>query len=178
MDIDIQNLPILIGKDKDRLPLASLTEQERKQVLHFAKLGEVRLYNALNNGGICVKQSELKTALQNKQYKKTGKIPIGEFIDLSVQTRLSCLFKRVATMNTQNKKQCEKLDIKHYVDHENYLCINLLDYLEPQINVIANKLEITPPVARRVLAKMLISLFLEKKKDTKKRGKKWRRSII
>lgn len=134
-----------------------ITEQENlENYILLKKLGaseRTRAYKFINMGvvskvktsmGIAVDKTQLEKAIYETTIGK--KVEKGGFkIDLSVPSRLNCLYKRLADMNKSNKQFCQMDNrLPRYVDEKGYTCINLKDYLKPQIDLIAKKLECKP----------------------------------
>lgn len=121
--------------------LKKLKESERVRAYKFIKMG--LLTKEKTPQGFAVDKTELA-----KQVSKTmigSKLERGGFqIDLSSPSRLNCLYKRFADMNAKNKIACQNGKLPRYVDEKGFLCINLKDYIKPQVELIAKKLECKP----------------------------------
>lgn len=85
-------------------------------------------------------------------------------IDLSTNARINCLYKRLTGMNTKNKQACQKDNrLTRYVDECNFTCINIKDYIKPQIKLIAQKLECKENLVFAKLYELIEDIYKQRK---------------
>lgn len=141
--------------------LRDLDPNNYSRVYYYIK--EKRLTAIDTPKGIGVDKNELQKVLENP-HKGGAKELKGYKIDLSTPSRMNCLYKRLASMNKYNKSICQRDNkLTRYVDENNYVCINLKDYLKPQIKAIAKKLECKEHEITACMFDLLHSLYLKQK---------------
>lgn len=114
--------------------------------------------------GISVKKDELIKVLESEN-RGANPSKKGFQIDLSNPSKINCLYRRLTDMNDSNKKCCQRDNkLPRYVDEENYMCINLKDYIAPQIRLIAKKLECKEYRVFSAIYEILKEMYFDKQK--------------
>lgn len=150
-DFDYSNLIVLRDLDPNSY----------SRIYYYIK--DNRLSTINTPKGIAVNKNELQIVLSTP-HKSGSKELKGYKIDLSTPSRMNCLYKRLASMNEYNKAICQRDNkLTRYVDENNYVCINLKDYLKPQIKAIAKKLECKEHEITACMFDLLHSLYLKQK---------------
>lgn len=63
-------------------------------------------------------------------------------IDTSTTAKINCLYKRFIDMDKANKELCQRDNrLTRYIDQNGNTCINIRNYIQPQIKLLAKKLE-------------------------------------
>lgn len=143
------------------LILKTLDSKSYKRVYHYISTGELERIKTPH--GVAVDTLKLQKILGTET---RGRKPTttGYAIDLTTNSKINCLYRRVATMNKYNKEMCQKDNrLTRYVNQDGYMCINLKEYLKPQIKLIAKKLEIREYKVFDAIYDLLHKLYLEEK---------------
>lgn len=112
--------------------------------------------------GIAINIDEAKKALAQSPLKKYRDYPV---IDTSENSRFNSLYMRLEDMTEKNKiAVCSKSikEIPRYQDQDGYTMINIIDYIEPQIKIIANKLNVKRIIVKRLMFELLEKLYKER----------------
>lgn len=138
-----------------------LTDTEKHKVMYLAKKKELTLYKT--QYGRLINTQELIYALSKSKIQNVPRSS-GYSIDLSTSSKINCLYRRVANMNKQNRDHILKdHSLTRYVDECGYMCINLKEYLKPQIRLIAKKLEVKESMVVSALYDELHKQYLKDK---------------
>ena len=148
---------------KDYLILKKLSTNEQANIRNRVKKGLLKLYKT--QYGVAVRKDELIDVLSSKNKIITPKAQ-GYEIDLSTNSRINCLYRRVANMNRYNRQIVLKDNkLTRYVDQDGYMCINLKEYLSQQVKIIAKRLELKEYKIYGALYEYLWKLYKEEKED-------------
>lgn len=143
------------------LILKMLDKKAYKRVYHYISTGAIEKIKTPQGIGVDAEKLQQLLETENRGTKTKKK---GYAIDLSVSSKINCLYRRLATMNKYNKDNCQKDNrLTRYVDQDNYMCINLKEYLKPQIKLIAKKLEIKEYKVFDAIYDLVHKLYLEEK---------------
>lgn len=117
--------------------LKKLIQKDRTRLEYYIRLG--RLKKIETEQGFAVLREDVVDALSKKNRGKRTGTPI----DLSKPSKINCLYRKIRDMNDLNRRIClsNSLHLKRYIDENDYLRINLKEYIAPQIRVLASKLE-------------------------------------
>lgn len=134
--------------------LKTLSTNLRARIEQYVKSGKMQKIHTPK--GVAVNKSELKFIIEHPTPR--GKVPQvqGYSINLTEASRHNCIYKRLADMNRPNKALCQKDNrLPRYIDDFGYACINLYDYLAPQIKQISHKLECREYLIRKAIYQVL-----------------------
>lgn len=138
----MENEKITTNDYSDYILLKQLTPNERRKAEYYVKIG--RLEKEKTEHGMAVDRNKYLSAIEHASISR--KIENGGYrIDLSTPSKMNCLYRRLADMSKHNRDCCRTdSGLPRYVDENGYTCINLKDYIRPQVQLIAKKLECRP----------------------------------
>lgn len=145
--------------------LKQCDSKTRKRFTYYIMKGLVDKVKTPNGVGI-YKGQIIKVVTDMDRKHGGSKNLEGYRIDLSTPSKMNCMYKRLNTFTASNISAIKSLDIPRYVDEHNFVCINLKDFLRPQIKMIAKKLQCKEHLVWASLMDLLYSLYLH---DRKKR---------
>lgn len=120
------------------LLLKSLDTVTYERIYYYIKTKQIKSIKTPR--GIAVDKAKLANLLIQKP---TRRIPKGDFsINLSETSKLNSLFRKLIDMNEPNYRNVCKNKITKYIDENGDTCINMKDYIKPQVRVLAKKLEV------------------------------------
>lgn len=132
-----------------------------------------RIYNHINKGhlervftdkGIGVYKDKLLALLSADETRGRKADRKAIKIDTSMPSKLNCLYKKLTDMNETNRNCCQRDNkLPRYVDQNNCVCINLKDYIKPQISLLAKKLECKQQDIFGALFELIHTLHLKNK---------------
>ena len=123
---------------------------------------KARLERIKTPRGIGVRKKDLLKILES-EFRGRNPYKTGFEIDLSKPSKINCLYRRLTDMNKSNRQCCQRDNkLQRYVDEENYMCINLKDYIEPQIKLIAKKLECKEYKVFSAIYEVLKEMYFDK----------------
>lgn len=127
-----------------------------RNIYNLVKDGKLKKYNT--DKGIGFSKSEF-IELQ-KTLKKGRPIKNAYRIDLSVPSKINCLYRHLAEMNKSNKECCQKNNkLQRYLDENGKVYINIKDYIYPQIKLIAKKLECKQSLVASKISDLIQELY-------------------
>lgn len=113
--------------------------------------------------GVAIDVNEYKQVIKQNQ-----KILNRPQIDLTEITKFNALYVRLNDLTDHNRiavtSQSNK-KIPRYIDQDGYTIINIMDYIEPQIKVLANKLNVRYIVVKKLLMELIQDIYKEKNKN-------------
>lgn len=113
--------------------------------------------------GIGVKKSELMKLLES-EFRGRRSQKKGYAINLSTPSKMNALYRRLVDMNETNRNCCQRDNkLPRYVDENGYMCINLKDYIKPQLKLLAKKLECKEHQIFSAIYDLLHIMYLENK---------------
>ena len=110
--------------------------------------------------GIAVDVSECVNALNRNQLEIDRAT-----IDLTEHNRFNALYIRINDMTEHNKVAvCAKSTkkIPRFKDQDGYTIINIMDYIEPQINILSKKLDIKRVILKKGIQDLIYELYKER----------------
>ena len=165
MDKDIISLRDVDINFDDYILLKELDYNSRKKIEH--RLRQKQLNRYITSKGVAINKAEYLKVYERETRGRTPKVINGYQIDLSQPSRMNVLYRRFVDMNKKNQNFC-KCDnrLPRYVDQNGYACINLKDYIRPQIKQLASKLECKEYQVAGALFDLMIKLHKEDLKNS------------
>ena len=133
-----------------------------RNIYNFVKNSKLKKYKT--EKGIGFSKSEF-LELQ-KRTRKGRPIKNGYNIDLSTPSKINCLYRHLTKMNKSNKECCQNNNrLQRYIDENGRACINIKDYVYPQIKLIAKKLECKPSLVASKISDLIQEIYQKESKN-------------
>ena len=131
-----------------------------------------RYYYYINSGKCKKIKTPMGVAIDVNEYrqviKQNQKALNRPQIDLTEITKFNALYVRLNDLTVHNRiavtSQSNK-KIPRYIDQDGYTIINIMDYIEPQIKVLASKLNVKYVVVKKLLMELIQDIYKEKNRN-------------
>lgn len=135
--IKLQQKKGYINIPDDLTPLKEYNQNDYSKIYYHISKNYIKKYNL--GSTIYFSPSEFKKEYKISQHHDKKK---GYEVDLSGNEKINCLYRLFKNMNKYNKDSVQKDNrLTRYYNEEGYACINLKEYIKPQLKLLAKKLE-------------------------------------
>lgn len=139
--------------EKNFFIVKKLSPTDKKRLHHYMyHSNKIPQYNS--QFGLVIRRIDVENALMHKG-KNANLRQLGYGIDFSQKSRLNCIYRRIKDLNNTNSKIVRNSNIQRYTDELGYTYINLFDYAQQQIKLLARKFECSQYEVRGALYEIL-----------------------